>query len=88
MDERKKAIALRYIPGKDNAPVVVAKGYGELAERIIELAKEHNVPVVEDVALASALIKVDIYEEIPPQLYRAVAKILVFVEAIRTSRRS
>ncbi len=86
MEERKKAIALRYEQGVDQAPVVVAKGMGEIAERIIEVAKSHGVPVLEDKELTEALIRVDIYEEIPPELYRAVAKVLVFVKSFRRSR--
>jgi flagellar biosynthesis protein len=84
MEERKKAVALRYDPEKDNAPVVLAKGYGELAERIIKIAKEKNIPVVEDKDLISALIRVEVFEEIPPELYRAVAKVLVFIKTLRT----
>ncbi len=83
--EKKKAIAIRYEQGKDKAPVVVAKGIGELAEKIIETAKKHGVPVLEDKALISALMKVEVYEEIPPELYRAVAKVLVFIKAVRIS---
>jgi flagellar biosynthesis protein len=83
MEERKKAVALRYEPEKDNAPVVLAKGYGELAERIIKIAKERNIPVVEDKDLVSALIRVEVFEEIPPELYRAVAKVLVFIKTLR-----
>jgi flagellar biosynthesis protein len=84
MEERKKAVALRYDPEKDNAPVVLAKGYGELAERIIKIAKERNIPVVEDKDLISALIRVEVFEEIPSELYRAVAKVLVFIKTLRT----
>jgi flagellar biosynthesis protein len=84
MEERKKAVALRYEPEKDNAPVVFAKGYGELAERIIKIAKERNIPIVEDKDLISALIRVEVFEEIPPELYRAVAKVLVFIKTLRT----
>jgi flagellar biosynthesis protein len=84
MEERKKAVALRYDPEKDNAPVVLAKGYGELAERIIKIAKEKNIPIVEDKDLVSALIRVEVFEEIPPELYRAVAKVLVFIKTLRT----
>lgn len=83
--ERKKAVAIRYDQGKDKAPMVVAKGVGELAEKIIETARKHGVPVLEDKALISALMKVEIYEEIPPELYRAIAKVLVFIRAVRTS---
>lgn len=79
MEEKKKAVALRYEQGKDRAPVVVAKGTGELAERIVQTAKKHGVPVVEDKALVSALMKVEVYEEIPPEPYRTVAKVIAFV---------
>jgi flagellar biosynthesis protein len=84
MEERKKAVALRYDPEKDKVPVVLAKGYGELAERIIKIAKEKNIPIVEDKDLVSALIRVEVFEEIPPELYRAVAKVLVFIKTLRT----
>ena len=60
---------------------------GEVAERIIETAKKHGVPVLEDKALLSAMLNLEVYvyEEIPPDLYRAVAKVLVFVGAIKKS---
>ncbi|MCS6957887.1 MAG: EscU/YscU/HrcU family type III secretion system export apparatus switch protein [Aquificaceae bacterium] len=83
--ERKKAVAIKYDQGEKEVPVVVAKGVGDLAERIIETAKKYGVPVIEDRGLLSALMKVEVYEEIPPELYRAVAKVLVFVGAIRKS---
>lgn len=85
MEERKKAVAVRYEQGKDRAPVVVAKGTGELAEKIIETARKHGVPVLEDRALISALMRVEVYEEIPTELYRAVAKVLVFIKTVRSS---
>ncbi|MCS7170958.1 MAG: EscU/YscU/HrcU family type III secretion system export apparatus switch protein [Aquificaceae bacterium] len=85
MEERKRAVALRYEQERDTAPAVVAKGAGELAEKIIETAKKHGVPVLEDKALVSALMKVEVYEEIPPELYKAVAKVLVFVANIKNS---
>ncbi len=84
MDEKeKKAIALRYERGKDSAPKLVAKGKGYIAQKIIELAKEHNVPVIQDEKLLAASYNLDLYEEIPPELYRAVAKVLVFVEKLK-----
>jgi flagellar biosynthesis protein len=76
---RKKAVALRYDRGKDPAPTVVGKGLGILAEKIIELAKEHNIPVHEDSDLVDILAKLDLYEEIPPSTYIVVAEILAFV---------
>jgi len=88
-EKRKKAVAIRYTEGKDRAPIVVAKGAGELAERIIELAKKEGVPVLEDRHLIEALLKIEVFEEIPPVLYEAVAKVLVFVQEARkrTSQR-
>ncbi|MEN3028272.1 MAG: EscU/YscU/HrcU family type III secretion system export apparatus switch protein [Aquificaceae bacterium] len=85
MEGKKRAVALRYEQSRDQAPLVVAKGAGELAEKIIETAKKHGVPVLEDRALLSALMRVEVYEEIPPELYRAVAKVLLFVRSIRRS---
>ena len=84
MEERRKAVAIRYDPEKDKTPVVLTKGYGELAERIIKIAKEKNIPIVEDKDLVSALIRVEVFEEIPPELYRAVARVLVFIKTLRT----
>ncbi len=79
MDRRKKAAALRYEQFMDDAPKLVAKGRGMVAEKIIELAKKHNIPIVEDPLLVDSLIKLDLYEEIPPHLYEAVAKIIAFI---------
>ena len=74
-----EAAALRYEEGHESAPVVVASGKGVLAERIVEIAREAQVPVVEDAALVSALLALELGEEIPPELYQAVARVLVFV---------
>jgi len=79
--ERKKAAALKYERGK-GAPRVVAKGEGKLAERIVELAKEAGVPVLEDKGLVEFLMEVEVGEEIPPELYRAVARILAYIYKI------
>jgi len=77
----KTAIALEYDPEKE-APVVIASGRGELAERIIEKAKENKVPVHQDGELAETLSKLEIGEMIPPELYEVVAEILVFVDSM------
>ncbi|MCM1155981.1 MAG: EscU/YscU/HrcU family type III secretion system export apparatus switch protein [Roseburia sp.] len=77
----KQAIALEYDPD-DEAPVVIATGKGALAERIIERAKEADVPVHRDDKLAETLSRLDIGEAIPPELYEVVAEILVFVDAM------
>ncbi len=78
-EEGKKAAALKYRQGVDAAPKVVARGRGWLAERIIALAREHGVPIHEDKALVEILSTLDMYEETPPELYRAVAEVLTFI---------
>ncbi len=78
-NDTKKAAALQYRREKDAAPRLVAKGSGWLAEKIIQTAKEHNIPLKEDPHLLEILSTLDLYEEIPPALYKAVAEILVFI---------
>lgn len=77
----KQAIALEYDPEQE-APVVLASGRGQLAERIIEKAKENKVPVHKDDKLAETLSKLEIGDMIPPELYEVVAEILVFVDSM------
>lgn len=74
----REAAALKYTPEND-APEIIALGRGEIAEKIIEKAKESGVPVHEDAELAHTLNLLNIGDEIPPELYEVVAKILVFV---------
>ena len=74
------SVALRYKPEKDNAPVLVAKGLDELALRIVKVAEENHVTVVENVPLARSLYAaVDLGREITPDFYGPVAEILVYV---------
>ncbi|WP_169083096.1 EscU/YscU/HrcU family type III secretion system export apparatus switch protein [Paenibacillus sp. PL91] len=75
----KKAVALKYEPGERTAPVMVAKGKGHMADLILEKAKENGIPVQEDSSLVEVLSKLDIDQEIPPELYTLVAEILSFV---------
>lgn len=83
------AVALKYDEKEMPAPMVVAKGANLVAERIKQIAIEHNVAIVEDKPLAQLLYKsVDIGEVIPEELYRAVAEILAFVYNLRSDRRS
>ncbi len=77
--ERIVAAAIKYDTRKDAAPKVIAKGRGAIAEKIIELAQKHNVPIKSDPALVQILSKLDIDEQIPIELYKAVAEILAFV---------
>ncbi len=77
--KRKEAVAVKYIPQEDKAPQVVAKGKGIIAEKIIEIAKEHKIQIYEDPDLVKTLMVIDIGEYIPPELYEAVAEVLAFV---------
>jgi flagellar biosynthesis protein len=71
------AVALHY--DKSGAPRVVAKGRGSIGEKIIEIAKAHDIPIEENEVLAGALSNVELGDEIPAELYKAVAEVLVFV---------
>ena len=76
---KKKAVALLYDPN-NQAPQVVAAGQGVLADKIIEAAKESEVPLYKDTNLTETLLKLDIGDCIPPELYGVVAEILVYVD--------
>lgn len=78
IDTGKTAIAIEYVPG-EAAPKILATGKGIVADRIIERAKESNVPTYKDDKLADTLSKLKIGDMIPPELYEVVAEILVFV---------
>ena len=75
--KRQLAVALHY--DKTGAPRVVAKGRGTIGAKIIELAKAHDIPIEENELLAGALSHVELGDEIPEELYRAVAEVLIFV---------
>ncbi|MGQ9855766.1 MAG: EscU/YscU/HrcU family type III secretion system export apparatus switch protein [Fervidobacterium sp.] len=77
---KKLAVALRYQPGKDYVPFVVAKGKCHLAELIIKKAEESNVPVVKSEELVKELFKLEVLEPIPTKLYVAVAEVLAFIQ--------
>jgi len=71
------AVALHY--DKTGAPRVVAKGKGTIGEKIIEIAKQNDIPIQENEVLAGALSNVELGDEIPAELYKAVAEVLIFV---------
>jgi flagellar biosynthesis protein FlhB len=77
------AIALQYDRDKDAAPLVIAKGMGLRAEAIKELAKESDVAILRNVPLAHALFRIDVGQEIPEELYDAVAEVLNFVYQLK-----
>lgn len=82
----KKAVALRYEPGRDTSPRVTAKGAGELAKRIIRTALENGVPVKEDPDLVEVLAGLDLDAEVPPEVYIAVAELLAFVYSMNKKK--
>jgi flagellar biosynthesis protein len=75
----KKAVALRYNQKKENAPKVIGKGQGKIAERIIKIAEENELPIKKDEDLVELLTKIDIDKEIPNNLYKAVAEVFSFI---------
>jgi flagellar biosynthesis protein len=77
-----KVVALRYRGTDDRAPKIAAKGRGYIAERILALAKAHDIPIREDKNLVEVLSRLDLEQEIPPEVYKAVAAILAFVYRI------
>jgi flagellar biosynthesis protein len=79
MDHQKQAVALRYEPKKDRAPKITGKGRGHLAEKILDLARQHNIPIRQDKNLLQILSHLDLNREVPPEIYKAVAEILAFV---------
>lgn len=88
MDKKyqKKAVALKYDKEKTDAPVVTAKGKGKVADKIIELAKKHDIPIKDDPDLIEVLSSLEINEEIPSEIYAAVAELLAFVYSINSKR--
>jgi flagellar biosynthesis protein len=76
------AAALQYDPRKDAAPRLTAKGRGEIAEKILELARRYDIPVRQDPNLVRILWKLDLDEQVPPELYKAVAEILAYVYSL------
>jgi len=77
--KRDKAVAVEYDAERSSAPLVTAKGEGFVARRIVEIAQAADVPVVEDAALVSALLSLELGQEIPVELYEVVARVLSWV---------
>lgn len=77
---KKRAIALKYDrEHAGGAPKVIAKGKGSIAEKILEKAQEYEVPIFQNAALADSLLTLDVDEQIPPNLYKAVAEVFVWL---------
>ena len=75
-NEPLRAIALQY--DGENAPIVTASGEGDIAEQIINIAREHGIPLKEDTMMAALLGDLDLGEEIPPILYRVIAEVIAY----------
>jgi len=80
--KKNSAVALKYRTATDRAPKVTARGMGKIAEKIIEIAKEHHIYIHEDPDMVEILSTLDINEEIPPDLYVVVAELLAFVYSL------
>ncbi|MBX7491169.1 EscU/YscU/HrcU family type III secretion system export apparatus switch protein [Helicobacter turcicus] len=74
-----KAVALAYEQNKQRAPKVIAKGEGFIAEKIIQKAKEYDIPLFQSRALVDSLINLELDEEIPPALYKAVVEVFIWL---------
>jgi flagellar biosynthesis protein len=79
MPNKKTAVAVSYNKEKDSAPKITAKGKGAVADKIIELAKKNNIPMHEDPDMIEVLSKLDLGQEIPADLYKLIAEVLVYV---------
>jgi flagellar biosynthesis protein len=89
-DERKpmnRAAALRYGRGEDVAPHLVAKGQGVIADQILEAARSRGIPIHQDPALVEALSRLDIDQQIPPELYFVVAQLIAFIYRLEAEAR-
>ncbi len=82
----KTAVALEFDPDQDDAPRVIAAGNGPIAERIIQVARENDIPIREDEMLAQALSMVDLEKAIPQELYAVVAEVLAYVYRIKNKK--
>lgn len=83
---QKKAVAIKYDKKTDGAPKVTAKGRGKVAQKIIELAQKHDIPIKDDPDLIEVLSSLEINEEIPSEIYVAVAELLAFVYSMNSKR--
>lgn len=85
MSKKSKAVALKYNVEEDLAPIVIASGYGEVAERIISVAEQRGIPVFRDDSAVSLLCMLEVGSNIPPELYEVVAAI--YCQLLKTSHR-
>jgi flagellar biosynthesis protein len=82
----KKATALQYDQLNNNAPVVTAKGKGDIANNIIEVAKQNDIPIKKDEDLLNMLSQIELNKEIPVELYKAVSEVFSFIYGITNEK--
>jgi flagellar biosynthesis protein len=87
-DPRRRAAALHYEHGRGGAPTLVAKGQGFVAEKILASAQQHGVPIHQDPALVEALSRLDLGEQIPTELFSAVATVIAFIYRLKRQQES
>jgi flagellar biosynthesis protein len=75
----RRAVILRYDPKRDRTPKIAGTGQGLVAERILELARQFHIPVRQDKNLIQILARLEVHQEIPPEIYKAIAEIFAFV---------
>lgn len=80
---RQTATAIGYNPETDSAPVVLASGHGKIAEQIMAIARDNQIPIHEDALLAETLAKININQAIPPELYLVIAQIFAYIQRVR-----
>lgn len=78
----KKAVALKYDTAKSSAPVVTAKGQGNVAQKIIKLAQENDIPIKQDEDLVELLSNVELDQDVPQEMYKAVAEVFSFIYSL------
>jgi len=81
-----KAAALKYDQSHHTSPELIAKGQGEIATKILALAKEHQISVFQNKALVDSLLNLEIHEEIPPRLYQAVAELFTWLMKVENKK--
>ena len=86
-NKKNQAVALKYRPTSDKAPRVVAKGKGKTADKIIEIARDHNIYIHNDPDLIETLSHLDLNEEIPAELYVVVAELLAFIYSLNSAKK-
>jgi flagellar biosynthesis protein len=87
-DTRRRAAALHYAHGTGEAPTLVAKGEGFIAEKILATAQQHGIPIHHDPALVGALSRLDLGEQIPTELFSAVATVIAFIYRLKKQQES